>query len=200
AASRYISYTRTFVSSSFGSRTSNCRVPGSSFRRALCASSKVTTLSLRPGATSIVTTFANFDMTVCLERLEEVQLIPPDPPTRPEGPLLLSATPSPLLSRGRFGSDHLRTLVAQFEKAEQNVVPLRLQLLDAARSDLGMDAVDELLLHLRGQHGGAESLPPSSRDLRYGHGLSFGSACPRRTSYVAGRSCRLSRCCGPRGP
>src|SRR5215475_10066042 len=33
----------TFVSSSLGSRTSNCRVPGSPFRRALCASSKATT-------------------------------------------------------------------------------------------------------------------------------------------------------------
>src|SRR5262249_39920207 len=44
ASSRYISYERTFASSSFGNRTSNCRVPGSSFRqRALCATSKVAT-------------------------------------------------------------------------------------------------------------------------------------------------------------
>src|SRR5262245_27828086 len=40
-------------------------------------------------------------------------------------------------------------LVAQLEKAEQNVVPLRLQLLDAARSDLIVHTVDERLLHLR---------------------------------------------------
>jgi len=33
--------------------------------------------------------------------------------------------------------------------AEQDFVALRLQLLDGARSDLGMDAVDELLLHFR---------------------------------------------------
>ena len=43
ADNRYISNERTFVSSSLGSSTSNCRVPGSLFKRALCASSEVTT-------------------------------------------------------------------------------------------------------------------------------------------------------------
>src|SRR5215469_1124089 len=54
-----------------------------------------------------------------------------------------------------------RTLLAQFDEAEENLVPLRLQLLDGARSDLGMDAVDEFLLHFRRQHRRAEGLPPS---------------------------------------
>ena len=48
--------------SAAGLRIAGCRVH--LFRRALCASSKATTSSFRPGATSIVTTFANFDMTL----------------------------------------------------------------------------------------------------------------------------------------
>ncbi len=55
-----------------------------------------------------------------------------------------------------FGS-----LLAQLDQAEQNFVALRLQLRDGARSGLGMDAVDEFLLHVRRQHGRAEGLPPS---------------------------------------
>src|SRR5262249_31366550 len=66
-----------------------------------------------------------------------------------------------LLSCDSMWSDRLGTLGPQFDEAEQHLVALRLQLLDRARSDLGMDAVDELLLHLRSQHRGAESLPPS---------------------------------------
>src|SRR5262245_38653119 len=52
------------------------------------------------------------------------------------------------------------TLGPQFDETEQDLVPLPLQLLDRARSDFGMDAVDELLLHLRSEHRRAEGLPP----------------------------------------
>src|SRR5882757_11470 len=61
----------------------------------------------------------------------------------------------------RFCLARLGNLVAQLDQAEQDFVALRLQLLDGARSDLGMDAVDELLLHFRSQHRRAEGLPPS---------------------------------------
>src|SRR5215470_14424498 len=65
-----------------------------------------------------------------------------------------------LLGCDSMWSDRLGTLGPQLNEAEQDLVPLRLQLLDGARSDLGMDAVDELLLHLRGEHRGAKGLPP----------------------------------------
>src|SRR5262245_36246558 len=52
------------------------------------------------------------------------------------------------------------TLGPQFNETEQDLVPLPLQLLDRARSDFGMDAFDELLLHLRSEHRRAEGLPP----------------------------------------
>src|SRR5262249_26415665 len=52
------------------------------------------------------------------------------------------------------------TLGPQFDETEQDLVPLPLQLLDRARSDFGMDAVIELLLHFRRQHRCAEGLPP----------------------------------------
>src|SRR5262245_36107389 len=48
---------------------------------------------------------------------------------------------------------------AALNQTEQNLVTLRLQLLDGAGSGLGVDAVDKLLLHLRRQHRRAESLP-----------------------------------------
>src|SRR5271170_3371761 len=60
----------------------------------------------------------------------------------------------------RFRWARLGGLVAQLKQAEQDFVALRLQLLDGARSHLGMDAVDELLLHFRGKHRRAEGLPP----------------------------------------
>src|SRR5712691_12471193 len=60
----------------------------------------------------------------------------------------------------RFRLARLGDLVAQLDQAEQNFVALRLQLLDGARSGLGMDAVNELLLHFRSQHRRAEGLPP----------------------------------------
>jgi hypothetical protein len=50
--------------------------------------------------------------------------------------------PAPSLSFGSL----LGNLVAQLNQAEQDFVALRLQFLDGARSDLGMDTVDELLL------------------------------------------------------
>src|SRR5258708_5999309 len=65
----------------------------------------------------------------------------------------------PLFSCDLVGG-RLRTLGAQFDEPEQNLVPLRLQLRDGARSDLGMNAVGELLLHLRGEHRRAKRLPP----------------------------------------
>src|SRR5262249_29918373 len=52
-------------------------------------------------------------------------------------------------------------LLPQFDKHEQYVVPLLFQVRDGARSDLGMDAVNELLLQLRSEHRRAEGLPPS---------------------------------------
>src|SRR5882672_10963755 len=60
----------------------------------------------------------------------------------------------------RFRLARLGDLVAQLDQAEQNFVALRLQLLDGARSDFSMDAVDELLLHFRSQHRRAEGFPP----------------------------------------
>src|SRR5882757_6330153 len=60
----------------------------------------------------------------------------------------------------RFHLARLGNLVAQLNQAEQDFVALRLQLLDGARSRLGMDAVDELLLHFRSQYRRAEGLPP----------------------------------------
>src|SRR5277367_2859154 len=72
-------------------------------------------------------------------------------------PLLHSAT----TSAGRLYSDAcLPTLGAQFDKPEQNLVPLRLQLLDGARSDLGVNTVDELLLHFGRQFRLTKALPP----------------------------------------
>src|ERR1700688_3657488 len=52
-------------------------------------------------------------------------------------------------------------LGAQLEQPQQDLVPLRLQLSNRARADLGMNAVYELLLHFRSQHWRAEGLPPS---------------------------------------
>src|SRR5215469_13981408 len=65
-----------------------------------------------------------------------------------------------LLSCDSLWSDRLGTLGAQLNETEQDLVALRLQLLDRARSDLGMNAVDELLLHLGRQHRVAQRLPP----------------------------------------
>src|SRR5262249_28972085 len=65
-----------------------------------------------------------------------------------------------LLSGGSMWSDRLGTLGPQLDEAKEDLIPLRLQLLDRARSDLGMDAFDEPLLHLRGEHRRAEGLPP----------------------------------------
>src|SRR6266567_6976929 len=60
----------------------------------------------------------------------------------------------------RFRLARLGNLFAQLNQAEQNFVALRLQLRNGARSSLGMDAVDEYLLHFRSQHRRAEALPP----------------------------------------
>ena len=49
--------------------------------------------------------------------------------------------------RFRFRLARLGNLVAQLKQDEQDFVALRLELSDGARTDLGMDAVDELLLH-----------------------------------------------------
>jgi len=54
-----------FLSSSRGTKTSNCSVPGSSFKhRALCAISNGKYSSLRPGAISMVATIASFGISV----------------------------------------------------------------------------------------------------------------------------------------
>src|ERR1700731_4603354 len=50
---------------------------------------------------------------------------------------------------------------AQLDEAEQHLVALCLQLLDGPRSDFGMNAIDELLLHFRRQLRRAQFLPPS---------------------------------------
>src|SRR5262249_11678831 len=51
-------------------------------------------------------------------------------------------------------------LGAQFDETEESLVPLRLQFLDRARSDFGMDAVDVLPLPLVRQYRRADGLPP----------------------------------------
>src|SRR5262249_18748365 len=52
---------------------------------------------------------------------------------------VLLAAAAPLLSCDCVRGDHLRTLGAQFDEAEQDLVPLLLQRLDGARSDLSMN-------------------------------------------------------------
>src|SRR5260370_1919591 len=62
--------------------------------------------------------------------------------------------------RRRFRLARLGNLVAQLNQAEQDFVALRREFVDSARSDLGVDAVDELLLHVGSQHRRAKGLPP----------------------------------------
>src|SRR6266852_7893113 len=62
--------------------------------------------------------------------------------------------------RRDFRLARLGNLVAQLKQTEQDFVALRRKFVDRARADLGMDAVDELLLGFRGQHRRAEGLPP----------------------------------------
>src|SRR3981189_1223224 len=62
--------------------------------------------------------------------------------------------------RRRFRLAQLGNLVAQLNQAEQDLFALPLQPRDGARSDLGMNAVDELLLHVGSQHRRAKGLPP----------------------------------------
>src|SRR5262249_22521422 len=71
-----------------------------------------------------------------------------------------------LLSCGCLRSDCLGTPGPQFDEAEQILVPRCLELVDGARSNLGMDAVDELLLHLGRQYRGAQRLPPGCHRTR----------------------------------
>ena len=51
--------------------------------------------------------------------------------------------------RFRFRLARLGNLVAQLKQAEQDFVALRLELSDGARTDLGMNTIDKLLLHFR---------------------------------------------------
>jgi hypothetical protein len=53
----------------------------------------------------------------------------------------------------------IRPVGAKFEQAEQNLVSLGFDLREDARSDLGMDAVYELLLDLRSKHRRAAAPP-----------------------------------------
>src|SRR5713101_660883 len=55
---------------------------------------------------------------------------------------------------------HFLGLGAQLEQSQQDLVALRLQLGNRARANLGMNAVDELLLHFGRQYGLPENLPP----------------------------------------
>jgi len=66
-----------------------------------------------------------------------------------------SAGPTISLTAAVLRSSRLEIL----GQAEQKVVRLCLQLLDAARSDLIVHSVDELFLHFRRQHRRDESLP-----------------------------------------
>src|SRR6266700_7638463 len=68
----------------------------------------------------------------------------------------------PLAGAGsRFGRGRrFLSLGAQLEQPEQDLVALRLQLGDRARADLGMNAVDELLLHFGRQYWLPKNLPP----------------------------------------
>jgi len=45
----------------------------------------------------------------------------------------------------------LGNLLAQLNQAEQDLVALRCQLVDRARADFGMNAIDQLLLNLRSE-------------------------------------------------
>src|SRR5262245_1713087 len=54
----------------------------------------------------------------------------------------------------------VRRLGPQLDNPEQHLVSLCGQLINGARSDLGVDAVDELLLDLWCQHRLSENLPP----------------------------------------
>src|ERR1700691_4993152 len=65
-----------------------------------------------------------------------------------------------LLGGRRFRLARLGSLLAQLNQAEQDLVALRLQLRDGAGSGLGVNAVDQLLLHFRGQNRRAKGLPP----------------------------------------
>src|SRR5258708_32943258 len=65
----------------------------------------------------------------------------------------------------RFGilSVHLRRFLcsgAKLEETEQHLVTFCLQLLDGARPDFGMNAVDEFPLHFGRQHRISKRLPP----------------------------------------
>src|SRR5437660_4610453 len=61
----------------------------------------------------------------------------------------------------RFGRGRrLLDLGAQLEQPQQDLVALRLQLGNRARADLGMNALDELLLHFGRQYRLPENLPP----------------------------------------
>src|SRR5260221_5553131 len=51
-------------------------------------------------------------------------------------------------------------LAAQLDQPQQDVVALSLQFGNRPRADLGMNAVDELLLHFGRQYRLAENLPP----------------------------------------
>src|SRR5271155_2935110 len=73
-----------------------------------------------------------------------------------------SESPPPLAgasSRSRHDRRFLG-LGAQLEQPQQDLVALRLQLGNRARSDLGMNAVDKLCLHFGRQYRLAENLPP----------------------------------------
>src|SRR5439155_20841157 len=69
--------------------------------------------------------------------------------------LLLAGAGSRLGRRRR-----LLGLGAQLEQTQQDLVALRLQLGNRARADLGMNAVDEFLLHFGRQYRLPENLPP----------------------------------------
>src|SRR5258705_6955651 len=94
-------------------------------------------------------------------RLAAVVIAFPDPPS-PGGPRVWKIARSTHHASSDTDAvapstrrDRLRTLIAQFEEPNQNLIPLGFELLDGARSDFGMDAVDELLPHARKGRDGA---------------------------------------------
>ena len=51
----------------------------------------------------------------------------------------------------QFRPVNLRDFLAQLDQAEQDLVALLRQLVDGARADFGMNAIDQLLLNLRSE-------------------------------------------------
>src|SRR6266851_10015557 len=66
----------------------------------------------------------------------------------------------------RFRLARLGNLVAQLDQAEQDFVAFRREFVDRARSDLGMNTIDQFLLDFGCQLRGTQHLPPGGHGSR----------------------------------